>query len=88
MARKQKEPPKEPNPSPAGQRPPGSSQVEWEHCELRRALRTLADAAENLASSEPDMPSHRGTVEEFDDALDVAREVLAATKHDPPPPTG
>ena len=65
---------------------PTPETIAREHAELRQALATLADASETLASSDPDMPSHRSTERAFDDALHTARTVLAATNHDAPPP--
>lgn len=44
--------------------------------DLRAALSRLADAAEAAMSSDDDMPSHEGTMTEFDDALDAARALL------------
>jgi hypothetical protein len=44
---------------------------------MRNALRELADAAEEQASSEPDMPSNNETCQRFDAALATARAVLA-----------
>ena len=41
------------------------------------ALKRLADAAETLASSEPNMPSHESTLEEFEAALTEARDTLS-----------
>ncbi len=64
---------------------PKAKTIAREHADLRQALGRLADAAETLASSEPDMPSHRATAREFDDALDTARTVLKATDHGPLP---
>lgn len=44
---------------------------------LRKALQELADAAEDFAGSEPDMPSHADAEKRFDAALEDARQVLA-----------
>jgi len=44
--------------------------------ELRSVLQELADAAEDFAGSEPDMPSHAATEARFDAALEKARSVL------------
>jgi hypothetical protein len=44
---------------------------------MRNALQELADAAEEQASSEPDMPSNDETCQRFDAALAAARAVLA-----------
>jgi hypothetical protein len=49
--------------------------VELHFHTLRTALRSLAEAAEAMASSKPDMPSHELTCRRFDDALNAARKV-------------
>ena len=56
-----------------------------DHFHLRAALRTLADAAEEFAGSDPDMIGHKATVQAFDEALDAARAVLEATNRDKRP---
>ena len=43
---------------------------------LRTALRELADASEEAASSDPNMPSHKESGLRFDTALDAARALL------------
>ena len=45
---------------------------------LQGALRELADASEEAASSDPDMPSAKDSGLRFDAALDAAREILGA----------
>jgi hypothetical protein len=44
--------------------------------ELRDALKRLADAAETAVSSEPDMPTHESSMDDFDTVLDEARQLL------------
>lgn len=45
--------------------------------ELLDMLERLADAAEALASSDPEMSSHEQSVADFDAALDAARALIA-----------
>ncbi len=44
--------------------------------ELRDALKRLADAAEAALSTEPDMPTYEATMDEFEDTLNEARQLL------------
>jgi hypothetical protein len=44
--------------------------------DLYGTLRRLADAAEAALSSEPDMPTYESTMDEFDNTLDEARQLL------------
>lgn len=48
------------------------------HEKLLEALQRLVTASEDFASSEPDMPSHKGTETIFDEALVNARAAIAA----------
>ena len=45
---------------------------------LKMVLAELADASEEAASSDPDMPSHKESGLRFDAALDAARAFLKA----------
>lgn len=47
------------------------------HEKLLEALQRLLTASEDYASSEPDMPSHKGTETIFDEALINARAAIA-----------
>lgn len=51
-----------------------------ESISLRLALCELADASEEAASSDPDMPSHKESGLRFDTALDAARALLDQKK--------
>lgn len=44
--------------------------------ELRDTLRRLADAAEAALSTEPDMPTYEATMDEFENVVDEARQLL------------
>ena len=44
---------------------------------LLTALEKLADVAETALSSDPDMPSHNMSLDDFDAELDHARSVIA-----------
>lgn len=44
--------------------------------EMRDTLKRLADAAEAALSTEPDMPTYEDTMDEFENMLDEARQLL------------
>jgi len=56
-------------------------QARGERDEVRAMLLILADASENYALSEPDMPSHDATEDAFDVALFSARHIYKETEH-------
>lgn len=60
--------------------------LKWDIFHLRASLKTLVDAAEVYASSDPDMPTHRESEAYFEDSLSQAKVVLDATNHDERPP--
>lgn len=55
-----------------------------ENAMLRKALERLTLASETLLSSDPDMPSHASTEQEFDAATDAARSALPPVPVQPP----